>query len=71
MVARWGTKSKKNKFEPAIMDEKQFNRNPFSDARKKKSLNKEKRKLKELKNIDRVNEHIKNKSKNNPKKGKK
>ena len=30
MVARWGAKSKKNAFEPAIMEEKQFGKNPFA-----------------------------------------
>lgn len=28
-VARWGSKSKNNAFEPAIMEEKKPGRNPF------------------------------------------
>jgi hypothetical protein len=30
MVARWGAKSKKNAFEPAIMEEKQYGKSPFA-----------------------------------------
>ena len=48
MVARWGAKSKKNAFEPAIMEEKQFGKNPFTEEKQKKSLNKSKQQLKEI-----------------------
>ena len=53
MVARWGAKSKKNAFEPAIMEEKRFGKNPFTEEKQKKSLNKSKQQLKELKNVER------------------
>ena len=53
MVARWGAKSKKNAFEPAIMEEKQFGKNPFAEEKQKRSLNKSKQQLKELKNVER------------------
>ena len=46
MVARWGRNSKKNMFEPAIMSEKEFNRNPFADEKNKRKLSKSKQNLK-------------------------
>ena len=57
MVARWGAKSKKNSFEPAIMEEKlsgkDMGKNPFTEERTKRSLNKSKQQLKEIKNVER------------------
>lgn len=49
-VARWGGKSKKNAFEPAIMEEKQAGRNPFEDARNVRKLGKQSQKLRQIKN---------------------
>lgn len=49
-VARWGGKSKKNTFEPAIMEEKIPGRNPFEDSKNEKKLGKQKQKLRQLKN---------------------
>lgn len=51
-VSRWGKNSKKN-FEPAIMEEKVFGRNPFDDVKTNKKLNRQKQKLKEIKNKER------------------
>lgn len=49
-LARWGAKSKKNAFEPAIMEEKRAGKNPFEDARNEKKLVKQNQKLRNLKN---------------------
>lgn len=51
-VARWGGKSRKNAFEPAIMEEKVPGRNPFLDSKNEKKLGKQKQKLRQLKNKD-------------------
>lgn len=63
MVARWGRNSKKNKFEPAIMEEKQYNKNPFSQEKQKRTLNKSKQQLKEIKNVERRQLHAEDKKK--------
>ena len=49
-VARWGKNSKKNVFEPAIMEEKEHGRNPFLDEKKNKKLVRQQEKLKQIKN---------------------
>ena len=49
-VSRWGRKSKKNALELPIMQQKQFGRNPFQDAKKEKKLRVLKNKLKQAKN---------------------
>lgn len=54
MVARWGAKSKKNAFEPAIMEQKQNGKNPFTEEKQKRSLTKAKQQLKEVKNVERI-----------------
>lgn len=41
-VARWGRKSKNNKMDVAIMEEKQFGKNPFEMEKTKKKLRVEK-----------------------------
>ena len=49
-VARWGGRSKQNKFEVAIMEEKQNGVNPFEAEKTKKKLRVQKEKLKQIKN---------------------
>ena len=51
-VARWGKNSKKNAFEPAIMEEKEQGRNPFLDEKNKRKLGVQKEKLRNIKNRD-------------------
>lgn len=51
-VARWGSKSKKNAFEAAIMEQKVPGRNPFEDSKNEKKLAKQNQKLRQLKNKD-------------------
>ena len=52
-VARWGKKSKTNKMEPPIMQEKEFGRNPFTDSKNEKKLRVFNNKLKQTKNRSR------------------
>jgi regulator of ribosome biosynthesis len=49
-VARWGKRSKKNAIDLPIMDEKQFGRDPFKDAKNEKKLRVSKNRLNESKN---------------------
>lgn len=50
-VARWGKKSKKNMLDLPIMEEKEYGRDPFKDAKKEKKLRVLNNKLKQAKNI--------------------
>jgi len=52
-VARWGKRSKKNAVEVAIMEEKEFGRDPFKDEKNEKKVRVVKNRIKQSKNIGR------------------
>lgn len=61
-VARWGKRSKKNMVDLPIMDEKQFGRDPFKDAKNEKKLRVASNTLKHAKNV-RAHNKIRNEKK--------